>query len=273
MTLETPAKLYKYYAIKDFLPKVFNGESLKFSCPYDFNDPFESRACYHLENTQAGRRHIADMVSKRYANPSRRIAETQRLMNRFRKPQALDNDLAIESLIRSVGVCCLSGVRDSILMWSHYANEHKGVCIGFHTGTSHFKYSWEVIYQEEFPVVVRPKDSHQQVLEKTILTKAACWAYEKEWRIIKRTLTEQEKSLRQGKVHSLEDALLLAEEKGPSEYVFPKEAIAEICLGARIEKGDKEFVLNSIKAAGLEVPIFEVQRNPRLYQLQFVQLN
>ena len=31
----------------------------------------------------------------------------------------------------ALGVLCLSACDNSILMWSHYADEHKGFCIGF----------------------------------------------------------------------------------------------------------------------------------------------
>lgn len=32
---------------------------------------------------------------------------------------------------KEIGVYCLTTVPDSILMWSHYANNHKGVCLEY----------------------------------------------------------------------------------------------------------------------------------------------
>ena len=43
-------------------------------------------------------------------------------------------DKLVQELIeenRNMGVLCLSEVCDSILMWSHYAENHKGVCFEF----------------------------------------------------------------------------------------------------------------------------------------------
>lgn len=155
-------------------------------------------------------------------------------------------------------------------MWSHYANEHKGVCIGFDTGKSLFRLAWKVTCQDEFPIVRRPTDSDEILLNKTLLTKAACWSYEKEWRIIKRTLTEIEKSYRLQKENlSEEEVQLLINERGPGCYSFPKEAITEIYLGARIEKEQREKVIQSVKDANLNIQIYEAQRNPKKYCLEF----
>ncbi|MBI5437013.1 MAG: DUF2971 domain-containing protein [Nitrosomonadales bacterium] len=271
MTNELPATLYKYYEVKEFLPKVLSGEALKFSCPMDFNDPFESRSCFQIDNSKEGKRYIHEKVKQRFSNPSQRIAKARQIERRFNAPQSLDDD----AIIRLVGVCCFSEMKDSILMWSHYANEHKGVCIGFDTRKSLFRLAWQVKYQEEFPIVRRPTDSDEILLAKTLLTKADCWSYEKEWRIIKRTQTEFERDYRLRKRYSSnenlseEDIQLLVDEKGPGFYSFPKEAITEIYLGARIEKNQREKVIQGVRDANLNIPIYEAQRNPKKYCLEF----
>lgn len=37
----------------------------------------------------------------------------------------------IRSLIQRCGVLCLSSLKDNIVMWSHYADHHKGIVLGF----------------------------------------------------------------------------------------------------------------------------------------------
>ena len=266
MKNERPLTLYKYYEVKEFLPKVLSGEALKFSCPFDFNDPFESRSCFQIDNSKEGKRYIREKVNQRLSNPSQKIAKARQIERRFSAPQPLDAD----AIIRRVGVCCFSEVKDNILMWSHYANEHKGICIGFDTRKSLFRFAWQVKYQEEFPIVRRPTDSDEILLDKTLLTKADCWSYEREWRIIRRTVTELEKSNRlQNRNFSEEEIQLLVNEKGPGYYSFPKEAITEIYLGARIEKEHREKVIQGVKDANLSIPIYEAQRNPKKYCLEF----
>jgi len=266
MTKDIPATLYKYYEVKEFLPKILSGEALKFSCTMDFNDPFESRSCFQIDNSKEGQRCIREKINQRFTNPSQKINKAQQIKRRFSDPQSFD----VDAIIRRVGVCCFSDVNDSILMWSHYADEHKGICIGFDAKKSLFRFAWQVKYQAEFPIVRRPTDSDEILLDKTLLTKADCWSYEKEWRIIRRTVTEQEKKQRlQNRNYSEEDIQLLVNENGPGYYSFPKEAITEIYLGARIEEKQRETVIQSIKDANLNIPIYEVQRNPKKYCLEF----
>ena len=45
------------------------------------------------------------------------------------------------------GVCCFSEKKDDILMWSHYADGHKGFCLEFIT-PKHNR-DQEVIYNQE----------------------------------------------------------------------------------------------------------------------------
>lgn len=71
---------------------------------------------------------------------------------------------------------------DSILMWSHYANEHKGFCVEY--DTSQFKSQFfPVIYRDKFDNVLK----HINTALCVVLTKATDWAYEREWRIINQT--------------------------------------------------------------------------------------
>lgn len=270
MIKNPPSTLYKYYEVKDFLPKILSGESLKFSCPFDFNDPFESRSCYQIDNSDEGKRFIHEKLKENYSNPSKRISEAQRIQRKFSDPRPIDEEPAYQELIRKIGVCCFSEVKDSILMWSHYANEHKGICIGFDTTKSLFRFAWQVNYQEEFPITKRPSESVDVLLDKTMLTKADCWSYEKEWRIVRRTLTEMERNHRlQNKRFSDEDIQLLINENGPGYYSFRKDAITEIYLGARIEKAQQEQVIRSVREANLNASIFEVHRNSSKYSLRF----
>jgi hypothetical protein len=263
-----PVMLYKYLEIKDFLPKILSGESLRFSCPFDFNDPFESSACYQIENSKAGKLFINKHVKQKYSNPSQRIMAAQQIKNRFVAPCPPDE--SFNSIIKQVGVCCLSEVRDSVLMWSHYANEHKGICIGFDTSKSMFQLAFQIEYQDKFPIISRPSDSDNTLLKKYLLTKSLCWAYEKEWRIIKRTLTEAEKCQSLRRPHlSEEDILQLTDGRGPGDYGFPKDAIKEIYLGARIDAKQRQKVLQYVRDANLNVSVYEVRTSLQSYNLEF----
>ena len=74
-------------------------------------------------------------------------------------------------------LCAFSEKNDDILMWSHYSNNHYGVCIAYNLKSIINQYDvFPVIYTDEY-------DVHQSELER-ILTKFSAWEYEAEWRLI-----------------------------------------------------------------------------------------
>ena len=57
----------------------------------------------------------------------------------------------VERLSQQVGILCLTEVPDSLLMWAHYADSHKGFLVGFnttHTFFTNMKVLEPVIYSE-----------------------------------------------------------------------------------------------------------------------------
>ena len=81
------------------------------------------------------------------------------------------------------GVTCFSHKRNIInhLMWAHYAEEHKGICIKFKsivlTGIPHI--ILPVIYVKK-----NPRLNPEDVLHLLPFIKADCWKYEREQRLV-----------------------------------------------------------------------------------------
>ena len=89
-------------------------------------------------------------------------------------------------LQQSVFVSCFSEKNDSMLMWSHYGDEHKGICLGYDLRTLIQKHDFlPVIYSNRMPQDKSVSNENESALLKYILTKGECWSYEHEWRIIK----------------------------------------------------------------------------------------
>lgn len=71
----------------------------------------------------------------------------------------------------------------NILMWSHYANFHKGMCLGFYNKTV----TYAVKYSDEYPEIdFRLPDPNIRGLQmfKVINSKSKIWEYEKERRMV-----------------------------------------------------------------------------------------
>jgi hypothetical protein len=80
-------------------------------------------------------------------------------------------------------IYCLTPYPDSTLMWSHYANDHKGICLEFGTDNPLIATAREVDYQGVYPVWI-PHEMGPDELRQTIFTKAKDWIYETEFRIL-----------------------------------------------------------------------------------------
>jgi len=86
-------------------------------------------------------------------------------------------------LFRTTGLICTSATATSIPMWSHYADSHRGLCIGYRTDIRPFQLAMSVIYQnpsgpvDVVDILVR---DFTELADQISRRKAACWAYEQE---------------------------------------------------------------------------------------------
>ena len=96
-----------------------------------------------------------------------------------------DRDKESEKLQQKVFVACFSERNNSMLMWSHYAEQHTGLCVGYRLHELIKKYNiFPVIYNNQMPQISDISNADEGILYKSILTKCVDWSYEKEWRII-----------------------------------------------------------------------------------------
>jgi hypothetical protein len=267
LKVKPPSILYKYIPVEDWLPRLLTGESMLFSSRTTFNDPYDSRTAYQVDQSKAGKKWLLERfkLEQPHWSPAERILRANQVQQRLRSPSA-DSD---EAMLDNVGILCLTEHWDNMLLWSHYANQHKGICVGFRTDIDFFRIAFNVDYVSEFPVIQRPKDDHEAIFQKALLTKAECWRYESEWRIIKRPMAEFERMAieQQNAYLAPEDLRILTDHRGAGIYAFDKSAIESVTLGSRISEGHRADVSRSIESAGLHIPIYEVASPNRQYQL------
>jgi len=100
---------------------------------------------------------------------------------------AIRNGL-VNSVASQLAVLSLSAVSDNQLMWSHYANNHRGVVLGFNSTISFFPEAFEVKYQSQRPtldILNRPtnNDELKAAVQSICGIKNKDWAYEQEYRV------------------------------------------------------------------------------------------
>jgi hypothetical protein len=86
----------------------------------------------------------------------------------------LDNEFAN---LPNFQVSALSEPRDDILMWAHYANDHKGFCLEFKldNDASFKSVYFPVHYQDEYPNLLQlSQDSHPIVRGTNTMRQLAC---------------------------------------------------------------------------------------------------
>lgn len=198
--------LYKYLRFERH--DILQNGLVRFTQPGDFNDPFELQPSFDLMSK-------ADIAALPEA--PRREGETGSTM-RLLTPQALqavlgavlpglqqqiaahagsegvylldNNRIAQATFDSKFGILCLTEVPDSLLMWTHYAQNHAGLVLQFDESHEFFApVSYEdqefrltqVEYSEQ-----RPVRSHSTMNSPVVYyRKSPDWAYEREWRLIK----------------------------------------------------------------------------------------
>ncbi|WP_111709854.1 DUF2971 domain-containing protein [Lutibacter citreus] len=180
--------IYKYLSVKDALRVVMN-KTLKFSQPFDFNDPFD---CYEkLLKFDVTEEFIKEHLEKgilQLDENERKLSSSELISHLKKNTYTFENNdvkKVFENSKKQLWISCFSKTYKEILMWSHYGNNHKGVCIGFNykglSETFDFIPS-KVKYKKKFKKVDYCND-YQKALNYLINTKSKNWKYEKEIRL------------------------------------------------------------------------------------------
>jgi Protein of unknown function (DUF2971) len=92
---------------------------------------------------------------------------------------------SLQNMVSKRRIYCLTPYADSTLMWSHYAENHRGICLEFGVDKPLFSQALQVIYASRYPVwLLHEFETQQDRAVEMILTKAEEWSYEKEFRLI-----------------------------------------------------------------------------------------
>jgi hypothetical protein len=199
--------VYKYETINEHLFENLEKNQLYFEDPRKYNDPLDSKVNGHIEYTE---KQFYEYILN--SNSGANQIQVQNHINQLIRKEEFKRDTKtglikedVESRSSSL-TCCFSEKRNNILMWSHYANKHKGICLNYKTiqvpRTPNFRHTttlrltvnsiptqlFEMKYQTKKPTyknyaeVIIQNDAES--LFDNLLTKSICWKYEKERRII-----------------------------------------------------------------------------------------
>lgn len=136
---------YKYYGNFEFLLDTLINKRLYFSCPNNFNDPFDCRPKFSLElckNEDIGDWKEYFSILAKEENPGisdvEAMAHAETAINKglHRNKEWLiksDQDASevLDEEIKDVRICCVTRTPRNQMMWAHYADNHKGIVLQF----------------------------------------------------------------------------------------------------------------------------------------------
>ena len=267
-------KIFRYYKF-DYGLSVLKDLEIRTSVPTELNDPFEiapniDPAQFNQKRLEAVLRQDA-YVEEAYRKENQRFGLTKKEFRRLyfkdvprRAAKALPEiPRNVERMRRDFAnkfskywrLLCASRVHDSVLMWSHYADKHKGLVLGFDTNYPPFSQMptdcWlTVTYSERKPDYLYSPDENEfrEKMFATAAVKERAWSYEKEVRLV-----IADKALREKRFLP----------------ITPQSVIAVYC-GCRISAPDKQAVQTALRAPHLQhVEVLSATLDESRYALRF----
>ena len=238
MTREDPQVLYRYRHLqgehREWTKRILTESVLHFASPLRFNDLFDCRVHFRPSLSRQELRKKHDALVRKYMTQLNRAQRRAKVASDVRALE-LDQFLAqitrgLQDAVDGVGVLSLSATDRNILLWSHYAAGHSGLCLKF-VATSYtpfFGLAQPVDYTSNYPEIDLLDDSPDRQVNAFLLTKAIDWKYEEEWRIIDH-------------------------DGGPGDKPFPEELLVGVTFGARMTAEDKEVVMEWL--SGRRTPV------------------
>ena len=214
MPASIPSKIYKFQSFEsEYSIENLKNSEVWFSKPKGLNDPFDCDILVNFMDTD-NKEKMLEFFEKYYFKNLRKSGkekvEVEEEISTFKrqhfpngKPDQKASAVAKELFqefsqkqkesYANMGVGCFTTELANILMWSHYANGHRGFCLEFDTelflssARIPDKNLMKVIYSDSYPML-SPTDwyeSPRRLLE-PLYTKSKDWISEQEWRLLKK---------------------------------------------------------------------------------------
>jgi Protein of unknown function (DUF2971) len=230
LTMRTKKTFYRYRCFDHNTLDLLCHDKLHFANPSTFNDPLDCKPILKpdaaLEDlrgllshlvTRRVRTEILDLLAQARVHGEKAEIHAQRhaeleaarvvaeIADKATDPEYTVTEEQAETclLTHSVhqelachyerGVCCFSSTYSNPLLWSHYGDQHRGLCIGYDLVRKPRPALFKVIYGGNrfiktstlvAALVKGDKDAQGSLDRDMLLRKAQDWSYEHEWRLI-----------------------------------------------------------------------------------------
>lgn len=220
-----PKNIYKYRKLSEYSLDEVKSSKVWLSNPENLNDPYE---CSHIVKADEIIKEITDdkIKSSLFDYATILNIEEKKLKELIDKENSIEEIFEfllekeddykkeyykkvfrglfqnrikeikknLNKLIKdSFRVSCFSEINDSILMWSHYAEEHRGICIEYNTSKKSIddlkgRFLFPVIYTDRIIDLSSMYSNTDKInilrFNLVSIYKFDKWSYEKEWRLV-----------------------------------------------------------------------------------------
>ncbi|WP_161515441.1 DUF2971 domain-containing protein [Priestia megaterium] len=212
-----PQSLYKYRAVHEFSIKNFADDQIWFNSSARMNDPYDSSLSVNSElfiEEFLKVRQVDEYLDKQLEKHRKRNLSPEdfkKVEDDYRNSiiklkEQLNEEFKeriahLPSRIRkTTHISCFSEKNDSILMWSHYTNNHEGFCLEYDfaeyakVNAKLLEALNPIIYDDEifdvsyYLLKMYQNDSSTidtKMIRNAVVRKAKAWSYEEEWRILR----------------------------------------------------------------------------------------
>ena len=231
--------------------KSLRGGLVRFTQPGAFNDPFEMPAFKAAEAEAMRLAGLAGLTAQtseimqglsagRIPQAAFRLPITYWLGSARAEPppDPVPSEEAIERVRRiddTFGILSLCTTADNLLLWAHYAAEHRGLAVevdiddpalrGPTRGDVHFQLARPVKYSAERPLI----PESEEILFEHFFVKSVEWAYEQEFRIVRKL--------------QLSTRTIAAKPHPIHLFPLPPSSIRRVVFGARVPEAARRHLM------------------------------
>ena len=252
------AHLYKYYSFDpkkiDRLETLLVDRKLYHSLPEAFNDPFECKPHFVLPSSPEKKKKIAmHLQAVAIKNGFSLDDATAYVSSALLQPEKLEETIlsAAKRVYGEIRVCCLTTHNKNLLLWSHYANSHRGFCIEYDALSFPISYAYKVKYDVSYPIIEYPRPMNELGFIPA-LVKSPDWKYENEYRTI---FTPEAP----GPIVTDGESMILGESD-----------ITAIYLGANMDDATASTILEILNRGPFKPKVFKSVLSRNSYEIEFV---
>ncbi len=250
----------------DYHKRLLTHNEIYFASLGSFNDPFDCKIQLVFDDDNRFRGKVIEYFVSQFPNKSKEEIESN--LKNWKVPQQIIKTFikSYEDHNKSIGIFCLTGNYKHILLWSHYADSHKGYCIEYDLEimrdnladnyvTSNLSFlECQVKYMEEMPVVslselydfieTNELIKKEEIVDKQYSSKSNIWQYEDEIRFITLGVPNNTQKI-------------------------SREAITKVIFGCEMEMKHKAEIIEELKSYNIKPRLELAIKSRHSYGLDF----